>query len=43
MINKIMKSYDFGQGSAIGFVIMSILFIFVFFYLRATSREEMSL
>lgn len=43
MINKIMKSYDFGQGAAIGFVIMSLLFIFAFFYLWVNSREEMTL
>lgn len=43
MINKIIKSYDYGQGSAIGFIIMGLLFVFAVFYLRGTSREEMSL
>lgn len=43
MINKIMKSYDYGQGAAIGFVIMSLLFVFAFLYLRGTGREEVSL
>lgn len=43
MINKIMKNYDYGQGAAIGFVIMSLLFIFATFYLHMTSRKDMSL
>jgi multiple sugar transport system permease protein len=40
MINKIIKNYDYGQGSAIGFMIMLLLFGFAFFYLRWNSRHE---
>jgi multiple sugar transport system permease protein len=43
MIIKITKSYDFGQGSAIGFIIITILFIFAFFYLRFVARKELIL
>lgn len=43
MINKIIKAYDYGQGSAIGFVIMGLLFAFAVFYLRFAAREEMTL
>ncbi len=43
MINKIMKNYDYGQGAAIGFVIMALLFVFALLYLRVASREELSL
>jgi multiple sugar transport system permease protein len=43
MILKITKSYDFGQGSAIGFIIITILFIFAFFYLRFVARKELIL
>ena len=43
MINKIIKSYDFGQGSAVGFIIITILFIFAFFYLRIVARKELVL
>jgi multiple sugar transport system permease protein len=43
MINKITKQYDFGQGSAVGFIIITILSLFAFFYLRATGKKEMEL
>jgi multiple sugar transport system permease protein len=43
MILKITKSYDFGQGSAIGFIIITILFVFAFFYLRFVARKELVL
>jgi multiple sugar transport system permease protein len=43
MINKLTKSYDYGQGSAVGFIIISILFIFAFFYLRFVARKELVL
>ncbi|AEF82487.1 carbohydrate ABC transporter permease [Leadbettera azotonutricia] len=43
MINKITKSYDFGQGSAVGLIIVVILFIFAFFYLRVVAKKELSL
>jgi multiple sugar transport system permease protein len=34
MINKILKSYDYGQGAAIGVVIMGLLFVFALIYLH---------
>jgi multiple sugar transport system permease protein len=40
MINKIYKEYDYGQASAISFIIMAVLFAFSLFYLSATSRKE---
>jgi multiple sugar transport system permease protein len=43
MINKITKNYDFGQGSAVGFIIITILFVFAFFYLRIVARKELVL
>jgi multiple sugar transport system permease protein len=43
MINKIIRSYDFGQGSAVGFIIISILFIFAFFYLHTVAGKELVL
>lgn len=43
MINKIIKSYDFGQGAAVGFIIITILFLFAFFYLRIVARKELVL
>ncbi|QQO09487.1 carbohydrate ABC transporter permease [Breznakiella homolactica] len=43
MINKIMKAYDFGQGAAVGFIIITILFVFAFFYLRIVARKELTL
>jgi multiple sugar transport system permease protein len=43
MINKIIKSYDFGEGSAVGFIIITILFFFAFFYLHTIARKELVL
>jgi len=43
MINKVFKDYNYGQGSAIGVIIMVILFTFAFFYLRILSRGEVQL
>ncbi len=43
MINKIIKEYNFGQGAAIGVMIISILFVFSFFYIKHTSKEELTL
>jgi multiple sugar transport system permease protein len=43
MINKIIRSYDFGQGSAVGFIIITILFVFAFFYLHTVARKELVL
>ena len=40
MINKVFKEYDYGQGSAIGLIIMTILFLYSIFYLRLTSRKD---
>ena len=39
MINKIFKAYDYGQGSAIGVIIMALLFAYAIFYLKLTSRN----
>jgi len=43
MINKVFKEYDYGQGSAIGVIIMLILFAYAVFYLHMTSKEEVKL
>jgi multiple sugar transport system permease protein len=43
MITKITKTYDFGQGSAVGFIIILILFIFAALYLRIIASKEMTL
>jgi multiple sugar transport system permease protein len=40
MINKIFKEYDYGQGAAIGVIIMILLFVYAIFYLRVTGRQE---
>ena len=40
MINKILKFYDYGQGSAFGVVIMVLLFTYALLYLRLTSGKE---
>lgn len=40
MINKILKFYDYGQGSAIGVIIMFILFTYAIGYLKFTSGKE---
>ena len=40
MINKIIKFYDYGQGSAIGVIIMLILFTCAIFYLKASGAKE---
>ncbi len=40
MINKVFKEYDYGQGSAIGLIVMFLLFIYSIFYLRLTSRKD---
>lgn len=40
MINKILKFYDYGQGSAFGVVIMVLLFTYAILYLRLTSDKE---
>jgi multiple sugar transport system permease protein len=43
MINKITFAYNFGEGSAVGFIIIAILFVFAFFYLRVVSKKELVL
>ena len=39
MINKIFKEYDYGQGAAIGVIIMVLLFLYATFYLKMSSRK----
>ncbi len=43
MINKIYNFYDYGQASAIGVIIMVILFVYAIIYLRTTSMKELEL
>jgi multiple sugar transport system permease protein len=43
MINKIIYAYNFGEGSAVGLIIIAILFVFAFFYLRVVARKEFAL
>lgn len=43
MINKIYNFYDYGQASAIGVIIMIILFTYAVLYLRFTSMKELEL
>lgn len=43
MINKIYNFYDYGQGCAIGIVIMSIMIIYTIIYLKVTSLKEFEL
>lgn len=38
MINKVFKEYDYGQGSAIGLIIMTLLFGYAIIYLRLAER-----
>jgi len=38
MINKVFKEYDYGQGSAIGVIIMVLLFAYAIMYLRITEK-----
>lgn len=40
MINKILKFYDYGQGSAMGVIIMLILFVCAIFYLKISRVGE---
>lgn len=40
MINKVFKEYDYGQGSAIGLIIMTILLLYSIFYLKIMSRKD---
>lgn len=43
LINKILKEYDYGQAAATGVIIMIILFVYAFFYLKFTSRKEIEI
>ena len=43
MINKIYNFYDYGQASAIGVIIMIILFTYAIIYLKAASTKELEL
>jgi multiple sugar transport system permease protein len=40
LLNKIYKEYDYGQASAISFIIMAILFTYAMIHLSASSRKE---
>ena len=40
MINKVYKQYDYGQGSAIGVIIMLLLLIYAVIYLKLTNANE---
>ena len=39
MINTVFKEYDYGKGSAIGVIIMAILFVYSVIYLRLTKSS----
>ena len=43
MITKITQHYNYGQGSAVGFIIVFILFVFAFFYLKIVAKKELVL
>ena len=40
MINKVFKQFDYGQGSAIGVIIMVLLFLYALIYLKLTKSSE---
>lgn len=40
MINKVFKEYDYGQGSAIGLIIMVLLGVYSVVYLKLASGKE---
>lgn len=40
MINKVFKQYDYGQGSAIGVIIMVLLLAYSIIYLKLTKSTE---
>lgn len=43
MINKIYKEFNYGQGAALGVMIMVILLIFTTIYLSMTNKKELEL
>lgn len=40
LINRIFHAYDYGQGAAIGVIIMAIQFTYAFIYLNVSSKWE---
>lgn len=42
MINKIYKNFDYGQGSAMGLMIIVLLMVYAFAYLKIMARKETS-
>ncbi|GAG95435.1 unnamed protein product, partial [marine sediment metagenome] len=42
MINKMIKFLDFGEGAAIGVLIIIIMCIYVIIYLKIVSRKELT-
>ncbi|RAM59881.1 sugar ABC transporter permease, partial [Mesotoga sp. SC_3PWM13N19] len=43
MINRIYQFYDYGQGAAIGFIIMSMLLLYAIVFLNIASRKEVTI
>ncbi len=43
MINRIYQFYDYGQGAAIGFIIMSMLLLYAIVFLNISSRKEVAI
>jgi len=43
LINKVYQFYDYGQGAALGLMIMGILFIYALFYLKISASKEVTL
>ncbi|MEM9423663.1 MAG: sugar ABC transporter permease [Spirochaetota bacterium] len=40
MINKVFKEYNYGQGAAVSFIIMFLLFFYAIFYLKVNNKSE---
>ena len=40
MVTKVFTEYDYGQGSAIGVIIMVILFTYSIIYLKVMKKSE---
>lgn len=40
MINKVFRQYDYGQGAAIGMIIMVLLGVYSVFYLKIATRKD---
>lgn len=43
MINRIYQFYDYGQGAAIGFIIMSMLLLYAIVFLNFSFRKEVTI